>query len=79
MQQVTGGEQAGLERQLEQTRLARCLVRLGTSRVLLMEPRRPSPLSFPILVDRTREQVSSEKLADRVRRMTASHERTARR
>jgi ATP-dependent Lhr-like helicase len=68
-----------LERQLEQTRLARCLARLGASRVLLVEPRRPSPLSFPILVDRTREQVSSEKLADRVRRMTASHERTARR
>jgi ATP-dependent Lhr-like helicase len=68
-----------LERQLEQTRLARCLARLGTSRILLVEPRRPSPLSFPILVDRAREQVSSEKLADRVRRMTASHERTARR
>jgi len=68
-----------LERQLEQTRLARCLVRLGASRVLLVEPRRPSPLSFPILVDRTREQVSSEKLADRVRRMTAGYERAARR
>ena len=67
-----------LERQLEQTRLARCLARLAAGRVLLVEPSRPSPLSFPILVDRTREQVSSEKLADRVRRMTASHERAAR-
>jgi ATP-dependent Lhr-like helicase len=66
-----------LERQLESTRLGRCLERLGRSRVLLVEPRRPSPLSFPILVDRTREQVSSEKLVDRVRRMTASHERSA--
>ena len=33
--------------------------------------------AFPLLVDRTREQVSSEKLADRVRRMRAPLERAA--
>jgi ATP-dependent Lhr-like helicase len=53
--------------------------RPGASRGLLGELRRPSPLSFPRLVDRTREQASSAKLADRVRRMTAGYERAARR
>jgi ATP-dependent Lhr-like helicase len=66
-----------LERQLEQSRLARTLLRLEASRVRLAEIARPTPLAFPILVDRTREKISSEKLADRVRRMTAPLERAA--
>ncbi len=58
-----------LERQLERSRLGHTLERLSRSRILLRDLRRPSPLSFPLLVDRTRNRVSSEKLADRVRRM----------
>ena len=38
---------------------------------------RPTPLAFPLLVDRAREQVTSEKLGDRVRRMAAPLERAA--
>lgn len=68
-----------LERQLEHSRLGRALDRMRQGRVTLLDVDRPSPLSFPILVDRTREQVSSEKLADRVRRLTASLDRAARR
>jgi ATP-dependent Lhr-like helicase len=30
---------------------------------------RPSPFSFPLMVERLREQLSTEKLADRVARM----------
>jgi ATP-dependent helicase Lhr and Lhr-like helicase len=45
--------------------------------VRVMECERPTPLAFPILVDRTRERVSSEKLADRVRRMQVQLERAA--
>jgi len=60
-----------LERQLERSRLGQTLERLSRSEIELKDIERPSPLSFPILVDRTRHRVSSEKLADRIRRMTA--------
>ncbi len=66
-----------LERQLEQSRMGRTLDRLASSRIRLIDIDRPSPLSFPLLVDRTRNRVSSEKLADRVRRMTRQLERAA--
>jgi ATP-dependent Lhr-like helicase len=64
-----------LERQLERSRLGQTLERLSHSTVRLMSIDRPSPLSFPILVDRTRHRVSSEKLADRIRRMSAAAEK----
>ena len=68
-----------LERQLEQSRLARALERIGTGRVTVVEVERPTPLAFPLLVDRAREQVSSEKLGDRIRRMAAPLEKAAER
>ncbi len=58
-----------LEQQLEQSRLAQALERINQSRIVLVTPRRPTPLGFPLLVDRMREEVSSESLADRVRKM----------
>jgi len=64
-----------LERQLESTRLMRTLVRLSESHVMVQEVRRPTPLAFPLLVERLRETVSSETLADRVKKMQQSLER----
>ena len=66
-----------LERQLEQSRLGRTLARLGSGTVSVVEVERPTPFAFPLLVDRLREQLSSEKLADRVRRMADPLERAA--
>ena len=66
-----------LERQLERTRLGHTLQRLSNSRVVITTPPRTPPLAFPLLVDRTRERVSSEKLADRIRRMQRTLERAA--
>lgn len=66
-----------LERQLERSRLARTLERLERSTLRITEPPRPTPLAFPLLVDRARQTVSSESLADRVRRMTLPLERAA--
>jgi ATP-dependent Lhr-like helicase len=66
-----------LERQLERTRLGHTLQRLENSRVVITTPARTPPLAFPLLIDRTRERVSSEKLADRIRRMQRSLERAA--
>jgi ATP-dependent Lhr-like helicase len=58
-----------LERQLEFERLSQSLVRMAASRLHLIETAQPTPLAFPILVNRLRTRISSEKLADRVRRM----------
>jgi ATP-dependent Lhr-like helicase len=64
-----------LDRQLEQSRLRRTLARISAGRVVIEEVPRPTPLAFPLMVDRWRAAVSSEKLADRVRRMAAEAER----
>ncbi|HEX6070757.1 MAG TPA: ligase-associated DNA damage response DEXH box helicase, partial [Longimicrobiaceae bacterium] len=66
-----------LERQLESSRLGRTLERLSASEVILTDPPRTPPLAFPLLVDRTRERVSSESLTDRIRRMQLALEREA--
>lgn len=58
-----------LERQLEFERLSQSLDRMAASRLHLIETAQPTPLAFPILVNRLRTRISSEKLADRVRRM----------
>ncbi len=66
-----------IEKQLEQSRLARTLARIAGGPVSIKNVERPTPLAFPLLVDRAREQVSSEKFVDRVRRMVAPLERAA--
>ena len=66
-----------LDRQLEQSRLARALDRLSGAQLLVREVKRPTPFAFPLIVDRMRETLSSEKLADRVRKMTLQLEKAA--
>ena len=51
--------------------------RIARSTVVVTEPRRPTPLAFPLVVDRNRERVSSESLGDRMRRMQLALERAA--
>ena len=66
-----------LERQLESSRLGRTLERLAHSRVVITTPKRTPPLAFPLLVDRTRDRVSSESSGDRIRKMQLALERAA--
>ncbi|HVK15215.1 MAG TPA: ligase-associated DNA damage response DEXH box helicase [Gemmataceae bacterium] len=66
-----------LDRQFEVTRLRRALDRIAATRLVVTTPERPTPFAFPLLVERMRESVSSEKLADRVRRLAAALERKA--
>jgi len=66
-----------LERQLESTRLGATLRRLFQSRVIVRQPKRVTPFGFPLVVDRNREKVSSELLADRIRRMQLALEKAA--
>jgi len=74
---VTQAHREVLERQLERTRLGHTLQRISTARLIVTHPRRTPPLAFPLLVDRNRERLSSEKLVDRVRRMQRVLERAA--
>lgn len=66
-----------LDRQFEEPRMRRALERIKDSRFVIVEPGRPTPMGFPLLVERLRESLSSEKLADRVKRMAADLERKA--
>jgi len=60
-----------LEQQLEGSRLGRTLERLSRSRLVIRDVSRFSPLSFPLVIDRSRNRLSSEKLSDRIKRMSA--------
>ena len=66
-----------LERQLESSRLGRTLERLSHAEIVITQPKRVTPLAFALLVDRTRERVSSESVADRIRRMQVALEKAA--
>ncbi len=62
-----------LERQLESSRLTQALRRLANCKIVLVDIDRPTPLAFPIMVDRLRGQLSSESLAERVSKMVAQY------
>jgi len=66
-----------LERQLEFHRLYRSLRRMARADMHLIETEQITPLAFPIMVNRLRTRISSEKLADRVRRMLLQLEKKA--
>ena len=66
-----------MERQLESSRIGRTLERLSRATVVVTTPPRPTPLGFPLLVDRTRDRVSSESFAERIRKMRLALERAA--
>ncbi|MFL5811414.1 MAG: ligase-associated DNA damage response DEXH box helicase, partial [Flavisolibacter sp.] len=55
--------------QMEEMRLRDMLQRIQRSRIVIKFPKRLTPFCFPIKVDSMRENLTSEKLADRVRRM----------
>lgn len=66
-----------LERQLESSRLKRTLENLATANVTIHHLARPTPLAFPLVVDRLRDRLSSETLSQRIQRMTAQLEKEA--
>ena len=55
--------------QMEETRLRDMLNRIQQSKIIIRFPERYTPFCFPIKVDSMREDLSSEKLEDRVKRM----------
>ncbi|MCM5662118.1 ligase-associated DNA damage response DEXH box helicase [Galbibacter mesophilus] len=57
------------EHSLEEGRLIQALERIEIQQIVWRECEKPTPFSFPIITDRLREKLSSEKLADRIRKM----------
>jgi len=55
--------------QLEEVRLRKALQRINQQKIVLTKPNKATPFSFPIIVDRMREKLSSEKLEDRIKKM----------
>ncbi|WP_276481856.1 ligase-associated DNA damage response DEXH box helicase [Paraflavitalea pollutisoli] len=58
-----------LDQQMEEVRLRNMLERIQQSTIVLTFPERLTPFCFPIKVDSMREQLTSEKLEDRVKKM----------
>jgi ATP-dependent Lhr-like helicase len=64
-----------MEQQMEEVRLRNMLDRIQQSAIILTYPTQLTPFCFPIKVDSMREDMSSEKLEDRVKKMQARLER----
>jgi len=58
--------------QLEEQRLREALTRINEQNIVVTHPDKYTPLSFPIVVDRTRETLTSEKLSDRIKKMSVA-------
>ena len=58
-----------LDQQMEEVRLRDMLQRIQQSDIVITFPKRLTPFCFPIKVDSIREDLSSEKLEDRVKKM----------
>lgn len=59
--------------QLEEARLRRALERINQQKIIITYPEKPTPFAFPIIVDRLREKLTTEKLEDRIRKMALQY------
>ena len=58
------------EFQLEEARMRKALERISSQEIIVKEIKKPTPLAFPILVDRlSRDRLSSESLDSRIKKM----------
>jgi ATP-dependent Lhr-like helicase len=58
-----------MHHQMDEARLRSMLRRIQESNIIIRYPKRLTPFCFPIKVDSMREQLTSEKLGDRIKRM----------
>ncbi|MDQ7958030.1 MAG: ligase-associated DNA damage response DEXH box helicase [Rhodocyclaceae bacterium] len=66
-----------LAQELEIGRLAASLARMAGQRLEMQALARPTPFAFPLMVERFREKLSNESVADRIARMVAQLEKAA--
>ncbi len=60
--------------QLEEARLRKALDRIAHQKIIITHPEKPTPFAFPIMVDRMREKLTSEKIEDRIRKMVMQYD-----
>ena len=71
---LTQAERELLRQELDVDQLVAALRRMQGQAVAAVTLARPSPLAFPLMVERFREKLSNESLADRIARMVADLE-----
>src|SRR6185295_16396269 len=64
-----------MEQEMQEARLRNMLERIQKGNIIITFPKRLTPFCFPVKVDSLRENLSSEKLEDRVKRMQMQLER----
>ena len=64
-----------LDQQMEEVRLRNMLERIQNGNIVIKFPERLTPFCFPLKVDSIRENLTSEKLEDRVKKMQAQLEK----
>ena len=74
---LTQSQQEVLRDELDVGRLGTTLAQLQSKTLQWQPIERPTPFAFPLVVERLRESVTSEKLADRIARMVADLEKAA--
>ncbi len=70
-------EQELLTQELDVRQLAAALERMGQQTLQIHALKKPTPLAFPLMVERFREKLSNEPLGDRIARMVSELERSA--
>ncbi|AKJ27959.1 ligase-associated DNA damage response DEXH box helicase [Caldimonas brevitalea] len=74
---LTQADKEVLSQELDIGRLRATMAGLAAKRVVDVELQHPSPLSLPLMVERFREQLSTEKLADRLDRILKDAQKAA--
>ena len=67
-------EQELLSQELDVQQLSAVMARMQSQTLKQVALNKPSPLAFPLMVERLRERLSNESLADRIARMVADLE-----
>ena len=62
---------------IDPARLRAALERMRAQKIVYRLLSRPTPFAFPLMIERLREQVTTEKLGTRIERMIADLERAA--
>ena len=70
-------EQELLAQELEIGRLRASLARIAGQQLVVQMLARPTPFAFPLMVERYREKLTNESVADRIARMVAQLEKAA--
>jgi ATP-dependent helicase Lhr and Lhr-like helicase len=74
---LSQAEREVLEQELELRRLGETLESMRGRTMVVKKVERPTPFAFPLMVERFRETVSTERLPDRIARMVAQLEAAA--